>query len=194
MILALILAEWPAVVAWGTVAWAPSGSLGRLAAFPLLWLAAEHARSFVYEGFPWNLTGQALYRHPIWLQTAVALGRLRRGSTRRRRLGALWPPGSRRAGCAPWRWPPSSCSPAGAFGAARLASPSAAGPERLGRAAAAQPDRGDAGHGAGAARILRRVLLGAGAGSGRAEAGPDRVPGVGLSDLLEPERDASGGT
>jgi apolipoprotein N-acyltransferase len=74
IILAAILAEWPAIVAWGTVASAPAGSLWRLAAFPLLWMASEHARSFVYKGFPWNLTGHALYRHPVWIQSASVWG------------------------------------------------------------------------------------------------------------------------
>ena len=74
VILALILAQWPAMVAWATVSIAPSGSARRLAVFPLLWMASEHARSFFYKGFPWNLTGHALYRHPIWLQSASLWG------------------------------------------------------------------------------------------------------------------------
>ena len=75
VILSLILAEWPAIVAWGTVSAAPAGSPWRLAAFPLLWMATEHVRSeLVYGGFPWNLVGQALYRHPVWLQTASIWG------------------------------------------------------------------------------------------------------------------------
>jgi len=61
-------------VAWGTVSAGPPGSLRRLAAFPLLWMASEHARSFVYGGFPWNLTSHALYRHPIWMQSASIWG------------------------------------------------------------------------------------------------------------------------
>ena len=73
-LLAAILAEWPALVAWGTVAFAPERSRGRFFAFPLLWMASEHARSYVYKGFPWNLTGSALYRHPLWLQTAAVWG------------------------------------------------------------------------------------------------------------------------
>ncbi|MGH9315823.1 MAG: apolipoprotein N-acyltransferase, partial [Thermoanaerobaculia bacterium] len=74
LLLAAILAEWPAVVAWGVVACGPAGSTRRIVVFPLLWMASEHARSFVYGGFPWNLTGHALYRHPIWLQTAAVWG------------------------------------------------------------------------------------------------------------------------
>lgn len=73
-LLAAILAEWPAFVAWGAAAFAPAGSAARLAIFPILWMASEHARSFVYKGFPWNLTGHALYRHPGWIQTASLWG------------------------------------------------------------------------------------------------------------------------
>jgi len=74
VLLAAILAEWPALVAWGAVACAPPDSGWRLAAFPLLWMASEHARSFVYGGFPWNLTANALYAHPVWLQSAALWG------------------------------------------------------------------------------------------------------------------------
>ena len=74
LILSLILAEWPAVIGWATVAVAPARSGWRFAAFPVLWLAAEHGRSNVYGGFPWNLTAQALYRHPLWLQSAAFWG------------------------------------------------------------------------------------------------------------------------
>jgi apolipoprotein N-acyltransferase len=73
-LLALILAEWPAAVAWGVVACAPEGSWKRLAAFPLLWAASEHARSIVYGGFPWNLTAWSLARHPVWIQSASVWG------------------------------------------------------------------------------------------------------------------------
>jgi len=74
LILSLILAEWPAVVGWAAVAVAPPRSRWRLVAFPVLWLAAEHGRANVYGGFPWNLTAQALYRHPLWLQSAAFWG------------------------------------------------------------------------------------------------------------------------
>lgn len=74
VILASILSQWPALVAWGTVAAAPAGSPRRLAVFPILWMASEHARAYVYGGFPWSLTGFALYRHPVWIQTASVWG------------------------------------------------------------------------------------------------------------------------
>jgi apolipoprotein N-acyltransferase len=73
ILLALILAEWPALVAWGTVFAAPPGGW-RFALFPLLWMASEHVRTVAYKGFPWNLTAHALYRHPVWLQTASVWG------------------------------------------------------------------------------------------------------------------------
>ena len=74
VILAAILAEWPAFVGWGMVAAAPAGNGWRLAVFPILWAASEHARAFVYKGFPWNLTGHALFREPVWLQSASIWG------------------------------------------------------------------------------------------------------------------------
>jgi apolipoprotein N-acyltransferase len=98
-ILAAILAEWTALVGWGVVACAPPGSWKRFAAFPLLWMATEHARSFVYGGFPWNLTGHALYRRAVWTQSAsvwgvygvglavMATATLLAASLRRRRAG-----------------------------------------------------------------------------------------------------------
>jgi len=73
-LLALILAEWPLFVAWTLVAAFRPRSAARLAAFPALWMAAEHARSVVYKGFPWNLTANTLADHPRWLQTAAWWG------------------------------------------------------------------------------------------------------------------------
>lgn len=69
-LLSLILCEWPALVGVVAVSAFPARSPLRLAAFPLLWMAAEHARSVVYKGFPWNLTANPLAEHPVWLQTA----------------------------------------------------------------------------------------------------------------------------
>ena len=74
VIVSAIFAEWPALVAWGIVAAASAGSAWRLALFPLLWVASEHARALAYGGFPWNLTGYALYRHPLWIQAAAVGG------------------------------------------------------------------------------------------------------------------------
>ncbi len=69
-LLAAILAEWPALVGWTVASAFPARSGWRLAAFPIIWMAAEHARSYVYKGFPWNLTANALALHPVWIQTA----------------------------------------------------------------------------------------------------------------------------
>lgn len=74
VLLASILAEWPAFLGWAAAAAFPPRSGWRLAAFPVLWMASEHARSVVYKGFPWNLTANSLYRHPAWLQTASVWG------------------------------------------------------------------------------------------------------------------------
>jgi apolipoprotein N-acyltransferase len=119
-ILAAILAEWPALAAWGTVAAAPPGSLRRVAVFPLLWMASEHARTFVYGGFPWNLTAHALFGHPIWIQSSavwgafgvgglvVSVSSLFAGSLLRRKSTPAWAAMGLAAA-------------AGVFGAARLA-------------------------------------------------------------------------
>jgi apolipoprotein N-acyltransferase len=69
-LLASILAEWPALVGWTIVACCPRRSAWRLAGFPVLWMASEHARAYAYKGFPWNLTANALALHPVWIQTA----------------------------------------------------------------------------------------------------------------------------
>jgi apolipoprotein N-acyltransferase len=125
-ILAAILGQWPAAVAWGVVAAAPPGAARRLALFPILWMSSEHARSIVYGGFPWNLTGYALFRHPIWIQTAswwgaygvgflsMATAALLAAAVRHRSRGAA-------AGAA------LIVLAAGLFGALRLARPAAAG-------------------------------------------------------------------
>ena len=72
--MALYLSQWPAAAAWAAVSVAAPGSLRRIAVFPILWVAAEHGRAVAYRGFPWNLTAHALYRHPVWLQTASLWG------------------------------------------------------------------------------------------------------------------------
>jgi apolipoprotein N-acyltransferase len=128
VLLALILAEWPAIVAWGTVAAGPPGSAARLAAFPLLWVATEHVRTVVYKGFPWNLTGHALYRHPIWMQTASIWGVYGVGA-----LVVVTAALLARAAAAR-RWRPAVFAAilaiaAGSFGAIRLGAPSPGRPD-----------------------------------------------------------------
>ncbi len=121
-LLAAILAEWPALVAWATVSVAPPGSGARLAAFPLLWMAAEHARSFVYGGFPWNLTANALYAHPIWLQSASLWGAFGVGALVMT-VSSLLARSVVRRKAAPALAAGLLVALAGIFGAARLASP-----------------------------------------------------------------------
>jgi apolipoprotein N-acyltransferase len=126
-LLASILAEWPALVAFGVSLAAPAGSPWRLAAFPLFWTATEHARSCVYGGFPWNLTGFALYRHPVWIQTASVWGVYGVGCLVLS-VAALLAGGvvSRRG--APFAAAAGLALVAGLFGAGRLGRPSASGP------------------------------------------------------------------
>jgi apolipoprotein N-acyltransferase len=73
-LLAVILAQWPAAVAWIVAAAFAPRSAWRLAAFPVLWMASEHLRAYAYKGFPWNLTANALALHPVWIQTAAWWG------------------------------------------------------------------------------------------------------------------------
>lgn len=128
VILAAILAQWPAFVAWGVVACAPAGSPRRLGAFPLLWMASEHARGVVYKGFPWNLTAHALYRHPIWLQTASLWGVFGVGACVVAVTALLAAAIIRRSG-RPLAWAAALVLLAGGFGAMRLARPPAPGRE-----------------------------------------------------------------
>ena len=129
VILSLILAEWPAIVAWGTVAVAPPGSPWRMAAFPLLWMATEHVRSeLVYGGFPWNLVGQALYHHPVWLQTASIWGVYGVGALVVA-LSALLAAGITRARLMPMIFAALLVLAAGIFGTLRLAAPRPDRPE-----------------------------------------------------------------
>jgi apolipoprotein N-acyltransferase len=128
VLLALILAEWPAVVAWATVAAAPAGSAWRLAAFPFLWMASEHARTVVYKGFPWNLTGHALYRHPLWLQSASVWGVYGLGALVVAVAALLARAASSRRGL-PALAAAAMAGAVGAYGAARLAAPVADRPD-----------------------------------------------------------------
>jgi apolipoprotein N-acyltransferase len=74
LIVALMLAQWPAFLGGILVAALPVQSRSRAIAFPILWLASEHGRSIAYKGFPWNLAAYALFRHPFWLQSARVWG------------------------------------------------------------------------------------------------------------------------
>jgi len=122
VILALILAEWPALVGFAAAAAAPAGSPVRLALFPLLWAASEHARAVVYKGFPWNLTGHALFRHPIWMQTASVWGVVGLGGFVAA-VSALLAAAVRRRSIVPLAAAAALALAAGGWGAARLVRP-----------------------------------------------------------------------
>ena len=125
-LLSLILMEWPAIVGWAVVAVAPLRSAWRLAAFPVLWLASEHVRANVYRGFPWNLTAQALYRHPIWLQSAAFWGAYGVGFLVVT-VSALLTAGILRRRLGPFAAAAALVFATGIVGAIRLASPSPPG-------------------------------------------------------------------
>ena len=109
-------------------------------------MATEHVRSqSSTAAFPWNLIGHALYRHPVWLQTASVWGVYGVGALVVARL-ALLARGHRA------RPRPAASS---ARGPARARRPESGAPSRLRgavarragvarRAAPAQPHRGDA--------------------------------------------------
>ncbi|MGH9399779.1 MAG: apolipoprotein N-acyltransferase [Thermoanaerobaculia bacterium] len=123
---AAILSPWPALVAWTMVSAAPAGSARRLALFPLLWMASEHARANFYPAFPWNLCAFALYRHPIWLQTAsvfgaYGVGLLVMGAAALLAGAVFWRKAAPAAGAA------LVVLAAGLFGALRLARPAPGG-------------------------------------------------------------------
>ncbi len=133
---ALHLSQWPALVGWATAAAGPARSPRRLAVFPILWTASEHARANLYGGFPWNLTSFALYRHPMWIQTASVGGAYTVGFLVLC-VSALIAGGVvfRRKAC--FAAAALLALAAGTFGAVRLARPAEAGPAL--RAALVQP-------------------------------------------------------
>ena len=89
-ILATILAEWTAAVGWGRRPWllpAPGSASPR---FPILWTAAEHARSVIYGGFPgtspggpWRAARSGSRRRRCGASTDRLRGRRRRDADRR---------------------------------------------------------------------------------------------------------------
>jgi apolipoprotein N-acyltransferase len=85
-------------------------------------MASEHARSFVAGGFPWNLTGYALYRHPIWLQSASVWGVYGVG-TLVMAVSSLIAAAVIRRRISPLAWAAGLVAVLGAAGSARLAAP-----------------------------------------------------------------------
>lgn len=59
--------------AWG-VAWAEARQVSLLWFAPVWWVVLEFAQSYVITGFPWELLGNGLYRHPLLLQVADLTG------------------------------------------------------------------------------------------------------------------------
>lgn len=181
ILLAAILAQWPALVAWGTVACAPAGSGRRLAAFPLLWMATEHARSYVYGGFPWNLTGQVFYRHAVWIQSACVWGVYGLGFAVAA-IAALLAASVLRASPRPALWAALAVLVLGIAGAVRLSRP--AGPSSSFSAALLQPNLTEEMREApgGAARAYDAVI--SQAREAEREAAAHRDPGIGPSRHL----------
>ena len=70
-----ILSCWPAYLClytavWGLgVAWGAARGLSLLWWAPVLWVALEMGQTYIISGFPWELLGNGLYRHPLLLQT-----------------------------------------------------------------------------------------------------------------------------
>ncbi len=108
-ILAAILAEWPALVAWGTVAAAPPGSAGAPRRLPGA-LGGDGARPILrVQGLSLEPDGpRALPGAPL-AAVGVGLGRLRTRPGRRRGRGAARP-GDRRAASPAGRWRPRCSS------------------------------------------------------------------------------------
>lgn len=125
---AAILAPPFALAAWGTAAVAPPGRASRLAAFPLLWVAGEHLRTVFAAGFPWNLTAHALFRHPIWLQSASVWGAYGVGAAVAA-VAALLSHAAVTRRLRPVAIAAALVLALGAWGAARLARPAEAAPE-----------------------------------------------------------------
>jgi apolipoprotein N-acyltransferase len=73
LLLAGYLSLYPAV--WGLgVAWAEARRLSLLWWAPALWAALEFGQTYIISGFPWELLGNGLYRHPLLLQLADITG------------------------------------------------------------------------------------------------------------------------
>ncbi len=125
---AAILSPPFALVGWGMVAVARPGRGARLAVFPLLWVAGEHLRTIFAAGFPWNLTAHALYRHPVWLQSASVWGVYGVGAAVAA-VSALLARAARTRRLRPAVIAAGLVLAFGVFGAMRLGRPGEAGPE-----------------------------------------------------------------
>ncbi|MFA5112476.1 MAG: apolipoprotein N-acyltransferase, partial [Desulfobaccales bacterium] len=73
LLLAGYLSLYPAVWGWG-MAWSEKKGLSPLWWAPALWVALEFGQTYIISGFPWELLGNGLYRHPLLLQLADVTG------------------------------------------------------------------------------------------------------------------------
>jgi apolipoprotein N-acyltransferase len=73
LLLAGYLSLYPAIWALG-VAWGERRSLSPVWWGPVLWASLELGQTYIISGFPWELVGNGLYRHPLLLQVADLTG------------------------------------------------------------------------------------------------------------------------
>lgn len=73
LLLAGYLALYRGLWAWG-IAWAEKRGTRLLWFAPALWVALELGQTYIISGFPWELLGHGLYRHPLLLQLADVTG------------------------------------------------------------------------------------------------------------------------
>ncbi len=73
LLMAGYLSLYPAV--WGLgVAWGEARGLSLFWWAPALWVTLDWGQTFIISGFPWDLLGNGLYRHPLLLQIADITG------------------------------------------------------------------------------------------------------------------------
>ena len=73
VLLAAYLSLYRAVWALG-VNWGAARGFNLLWWAPVLWVALEFGQTYIITGFPWELLGNGLYRHPVLLQLADVTG------------------------------------------------------------------------------------------------------------------------
>ncbi|MFQ5989110.1 MAG: apolipoprotein N-acyltransferase [Candidatus Methylomirabilales bacterium] len=72
--LALYLALYVGVFAYGVIRLSARGPLGYLVGVPALWVGLEYLRTFMLTGFPWNLLGYSQYQNLPIIQIASITG------------------------------------------------------------------------------------------------------------------------
>ena len=58
----------------GILSWLSKKPATGLASFPFLWVSLEYIRSFLFSGFPWELTGYSQYKSLIMIQISDLTG------------------------------------------------------------------------------------------------------------------------